>query len=75
MILHSPPGSPPLLVAGPIWCWCCTSAAGVVGIAAGMAALVLRKAPGARWAGNVFFVSMLIYGRDRSGRVADDPQS
>jgi len=60
MILHLPPGAPPLLRDAATLALFLHIGGASVGLVSGAAALALRKGGRAhRWAGNVFFVSML----------------
>jgi hypothetical protein len=60
MILHLPPGSPPLLRDAATLALFLHIGGASVGLVSGAAAMALRKGGRAhRWAGNVFFVSML----------------
>ena len=61
MILHLPPGTPPMVQAAADVVLALHIGGGCVGIASGSAALLLRKGGQAhRLAGNVFFVAMLV---------------
>jgi uncharacterized membrane protein len=60
MILHLPPGSPPLLRDAATLALFLHIGGASVGLVSGAAAMAFRKGGRAhRWAGNVFFVSML----------------